>query len=150
MAKKMVNFRIDGQAMEKYRAKASLEGKTMSEVVNNLLEEWLEKDVNKDNQLLAAVSKTVSEIVRCKNETVIASAKIDAVIYSLFCAFPDRFQKEFVSLDKLPKEELYVKAQSMHRKADYLMQLWNKKRVAAKKVARAEMAGIIDELNGGD
>lgn len=148
MAKAPVNFRVERDKLEKYRAKASLEGKTMTDVIVTLLDDWLNKDVNMQNQLLMTASRQMSESVRCRNEILIASEKIQSLVYSLFCAFPEKFEKEFLDIAKLPDGDTYTKAQTRQRRADYLMRLWNKKRVSAKKVARAEMAGILDEMNG--
>ena len=143
---KTISLRVSLDDYRAYREKATLEGKTVTGLIEKVMGAYIRDDITLQSQMLAASSRMQEEITRLRKETTILYNTIDSLAYSLFCAFPTYFAKEFE--DGTGSKGM---AASQNRVlADRLKENWTRKLLAKRSMALSVLSNSMDKITEGE
>ena len=146
MEKKIRDFHIR-TGTESYKlimSAAEKEELTISEFANKVFAEYINKDVNIQNALLASNNKLISDIRKLQQETVIVYNMVHSLVYTFLSAFPEQctWEMEEKGTPRYTKEvEVRQKA------AAALMKQWQKKLFASRQMIQANLAEVEGKIN---
>jgi len=162
MGKKLcsVSFRMDYETYEIYKAKAAGEQTSMAGLITKATDEYINKDVNLQNSLLVATSSIATEVAKMKKEQSVLEQMMESVMHSLLCAFPERFNNEFMKREGNKFKEGTAEWKDFNEKAgmaehsrhaaDLLMGSWRKQLLQNRLISRAKVLEQIDKINASD
>ena len=139
MEKKIRDFHIrtDCEIYHSIQVIARKEGITISELTNKAISDYVHKDTNIQNALLASNNKLISDIRKLQQETVIVYNMVHSLVYTFLSAFPEQctWEMEEKGTPRYTKEvEVRQKA------AAALMKKWQKKLFASRQMIQANLA----------
>lgn len=146
MEKKIRDFHIrtDCEIYHSIQVIARKEGITISELTNKAISDYVHKDTNIQNALLASNNKLISDIRKLQQETVIVYNMVHSLVYTFLSAFPEQctWEMEEKGTPRYTKEvEVRQKA------AAALMKKWQKKLFASRQMIQANLAEVEGKIN---
>ena len=146
MEKKIRDFHIrtDCEIYHSIQVIARKEGITISELTNKAISDYVHKDTNIQNALLASNNKLISDIRKLQQETVIVYNMVHSLVYTFLSAFPEQctWEMEEKGTPRYTKEvEVRQKA------AAALMKQWQKKLFASRQMIQANLAEVEGKIN---
>lgn len=146
MEKKIRDFHIrtDCEIYHSIQVIARKEGITISELTNKAISDYVHKDTNIQNALLASNNKLIADIRKLQQETVILYNMVHSLVYTFLSAFPEQctWEMEEKGTPRYTKEvEVRQKA------AAALMKKWQKKLFASRQMIQANLADVEGKIN---
>ena len=123
-----------------YKNIAEREGVSFSSLVNKVLVDYVNKDMNVQNELLASNNRLISDVRKVQNELVLLYNTMYAFVHTFFCAFPERCVYEF-SDKNTTEQDVHLKA------AKKLMNKWREKLLSNKQFLQASLADTDAKIN---
>ena len=146
MEKKIRDFHIrtDCETHNLILAAAKRDGLLISELLHKIVSDYVNKDVNIQNALLASNNKLISDLRKLQQETVIVYNMVHSLVYTFLSAFPEQctWEMEEKGTPRYTKEvEVRQKA------AAALMKKWQKKLFASRQMIQANLAEVEGKIN---
>ena len=146
MEKKIRDFHIrtDCEIYHSIQVIARKEGITISELTNKAISDYVHKDTNIQNALLASNNKLIADIRKLQQETVILYNMVHSLVYSFLSAFPEQCSWE---MERKGSARYTKEVEVRQKAADKLMQQWQQKLFSSRQMIQANLAEVEGKIN---
>lgn len=146
MEKKIRDFhvRTDSETHKLITAAAERDGILISELLQKIISDYVHKDINIQNALLASNNKLISDVRKLRQETVILYNMVHSLVYTFLSAFPEHCTWE---MEEKGSSRYTKEVEVRQKAADKLMQKWQKKLFASRQMIQANLAEVEGKIN---
>lgn len=139
-----LHFRVDHETHQLINAAARKEGMPTSELLQKIVADYVNKDINIQNALLASNNKLISDVRKLQQETVILYNMVHSFVYTFLSAFPEQCSWE---MEQKGSPRFTKEVEVRQKAADKLMQQWQQKLFASRQMIQANLAEVEGKIN---
>ncbi len=140
----ILTFRTDDETYRALKADSDKENISISAFIDKILCDYLHRDVDIREQLLASNLKLHADARKLNDLCTMQAATFRNFMYTFFITFAPQCAFEFMSAENTPDTQQLATALARQRNARLLMDRWTKKMLEHPEAAAAAVSAIID------